>query len=71
MIRGRAAGALYFASLVLALLLSLIALPALIAPLKPFFLALIVVYWCLDRPNGWASAAPSCSAWSATWSAAR
>jgi rod shape-determining protein MreD len=49
--RGRAATTLHVGSLVLAVLLSLLALPPLLAPLKPFMLALVVIYWALESPE--------------------
>ena len=38
-------------SLVLALVLGLLPLPAVIAPLRPYWLALVVAYWVLEEPE--------------------
>ena len=38
-------------SLVLALVLGLLPLPAAIAPLRPYWLALVVAYWVLEEPD--------------------
>ena len=38
-------------SLVVALLLGLLPLPAPIAPLRPYWLALVVAYWVLEEPE--------------------
>lgn len=49
--RNRVGTFVYAASLVLSLLLGLIALPASLLPLKPFWPALVVVYWALEAPE--------------------
>lgn len=49
--RNRVGGIVYAASLVLSLLLGLVALPASLLPLKPFWPALVVVYWALEAPE--------------------
>jgi rod shape-determining protein MreD len=49
--RGRIGGAVFWGSIALALLLSLIALPDVVRPLKPFWLALVVIYWGLEAPE--------------------
>lgn len=49
--RNRVGGIVYAASLVLSLLLGLVALPASMLPLKPFWPALVVVYWALEAPE--------------------
>jgi len=49
--RNRATTIVYWASLVLSLLLGLVALPAPLLALKPFWAALIVVYWALEAPE--------------------
>ena len=41
----------YWGSIVLALLLALLALPPALLPFKPFWLALVVVYWALEAPE--------------------
>lgn len=41
----------YWGSVVLALLLALLALPPALLPFKPFWLALVVVYWALEAPE--------------------
>ena len=38
-------------SIVVALLLGLLPLPAAIAPLRPYWLALVVAYWVLENPD--------------------
>jgi len=43
--------ALYAFSLIAALLLSLLPLPPLLAPLRPFWLALVLCYWLLEAPD--------------------
>ena len=51
-------------SVALALLLGLVPLPALLQPLRPYWLALVLTYWVIETPDrtgpGWAS--PSASA---------
>jgi rod shape-determining protein MreD len=49
--RIRAQGWAFGASLVLALLLTLMPLPALIQPLKPYWPALVLVYWSLESTD--------------------
>lgn len=49
--RNRASAIVYWASLALALLLALVALPAPLLPLKPFWAALVVIYWALEAPE--------------------
>lgn len=49
--RGRAAHAVFWGSIALAVLLSLVALPDVLRPLKPFWLALVVIYWTLEAPE--------------------
>lgn len=50
-LRGRADGAVFWSSLAVGLLLSVIALPPYLLPFKPFWLALLVVYWSLEAPD--------------------
>ncbi|HZW19315.1 MAG TPA: rod shape-determining protein MreD, partial [Luteimonas sp.] len=38
-------------SVVLALLLSLLPLPALLQPLRPYWLALVVAFWVIEEPE--------------------
>ncbi|RZA21886.1 MAG: rod shape-determining protein MreD [Lysobacteraceae bacterium] len=38
-------------SLVLALLLGLVPLPAILQPLRPYWLALVLAYWVLEEPD--------------------
>jgi rod shape-determining protein MreD len=38
-------------SLLLAILLGLVPLPDLVAPLRPYFLALVLIYWLLETPD--------------------
>ncbi|MFD0738833.1 rod shape-determining protein MreD [Lysobacter koreensis] len=38
-------------SIVIALLLGLLPLPELLAPLRPYWLALVVAYWVIEDPN--------------------
>jgi rod shape-determining protein MreD len=49
--RNRASAFVYWSSLVLSLLLALVALPPSLLPLKPFWAALVVVYWALEAPE--------------------
>ncbi len=51
------------ASLVVALLLGLLPLPALLQPLRPYWLALVLAYWVIERPSAsaWASPSPAAS----------
>ena len=51
------------ASLVVALLLGLLPLPALLQPLRPYWLALVLAYWVIEAPNASAWASPSPAAW--------
>lgn len=50
MTRLRASGALFLLSVVVALVLGLMPLPGWLAPLKPFWLALVLSYWLLEDP---------------------
>ena len=50
-LRGRADGIVFWSSLALALVLSVVALPPGLLPFKPFLLALLVVYWALEAPE--------------------
>lgn len=38
-------------SVSVAVMLALIPLPELISPLRPYWLALVVIYWCLESPE--------------------
>lgn len=49
--RERAAWPLMLASLLLAVLLALVPLPAEITALRPYWLALVVAYWALEAPE--------------------
>lgn len=49
--RQRAQSWLFIASIVLAFLLQLLPLPQAVAPLKPFWLALVLVYWAIEAPE--------------------
>lgn len=49
--RQRAQLWLFTASIVFAFLLQLLPLPQALLPLKPFWLALIVVYWAIEAPE--------------------
>lgn len=49
--RQRAQTWLYVASIVLAFLLQLMPLPQLLLPFKPFWLALVLVYWAIEVPE--------------------
>lgn len=50
-LRARADGTVFWGSLALALLLSVVAVPDALRPFKPFWLALLVVYWALEAPD--------------------
>lgn len=49
--RARAQFWFFIATVVLALLLQLLPLPHLIAPLKPYWLALVLIYWAIETPE--------------------
>lgn len=49
--RQRVPSLLFWTSLALALLLAVVSVPEAIRPLKPFFLALVVIYWALETPE--------------------
>lgn len=49
--RGQTASIWMLASAVLAILLALLPLPDSIAPLRPYWLALVVAYWVLENPD--------------------
>lgn len=49
--RNRASTIVYWGSLAASLLLALVALPPALLPLKPFWAALVVVYWALEAPE--------------------
>ena len=49
--RGQAGYGWMLASVVLAILLALLPLPAAIAPLRPYGLALVMAYWVLETPE--------------------
>lgn len=51
MSRHRDSAWVYYGSIVLALLLTLLPLPAPLGPLKPFWLGLVVIYWALEAPE--------------------
>lgn len=40
-----------FATVLLAILLALLPLPDMLAPLRPYWLALVVAYWVLENPD--------------------
>jgi rod shape-determining protein MreD len=44
-------GIVFWGSIALALLLSLVALPEAVRAFRPFFLALILIYWALEAPE--------------------
>jgi len=50
-ISGHSGGGLILASFVLALLLHIIGLPELLEPLRPDWMALVLVYWCIALPE--------------------
>ena len=54
------------ASLVVALLLGLLPLPALLQPLRPYWLALVLAYWVIEAPERVGLASPSPAASSPT-----
>ena len=49
--RGQTGYGWMFASVVLAILLALLPLPQTLAPLRPYWLALVVAYWVLENPD--------------------
>lgn len=49
--RMRANAALFWGSIVLSYLLQLMPLPQVLLPFKPYWLALILVYWALETPE--------------------
>lgn len=49
--RGQTGYGWMFASVVLAVLLALLPLPGILAPLRPYWLALVVAYWVLENPD--------------------
>jgi len=49
--RTRANAALFWGSIVLSYLLQLMPLPQVLLPFKPYWLALILVYWALETPE--------------------
>ncbi len=49
--RQRVPSLLFWTSLALALLLAVVSVPEPIRPLKPYFLALVVIYWALETPD--------------------
>lgn len=49
--RARAPAVLFWSSLAAALLLAVVAVPESLRPLKPYFLALVVIYWALEAPE--------------------
>lgn len=50
-LRARADGAVFWGSLGAGLLLTVVALPPALLPFKPFWLALLVIYWSLEAPG--------------------
>ncbi len=54
------------ASLVVALLLGLLPLPALLQPLRPYWLALVLAYWVIETPERVGLGIASPAAWSPT-----
>lgn len=51
MSRQRASGALFYGSLLFAVLLGLAPLPEMLAPFKPYWLGLVLIYWLLETPE--------------------
>lgn len=51
MSRSRASTGLLLASITLALLLGLLPLPGALAPLRPYWIALVLIYWLLEAPD--------------------
>lgn len=49
--RARAQFLLLVGSVVIAMLLQLLPLPPSIAPLKPFWLAMVLIYWAIETPE--------------------
>jgi rod shape-determining protein MreD len=54
-------------SVFVALLLGLLPLPAMLLPLRPYWLALVVAYWVIEDPTASAWASPSRSGCWPTW----
>lgn len=50
-IRSRATPIVFWGSLCLGLLLSLVAMPEVLRPLRPFWIGLLLVYWSLEMPE--------------------
>jgi rod shape-determining protein MreD len=50
-LRARGEGIVLWSSVALGVVLAVIALPAALLPFKPFWLALLVVYWALESPE--------------------
>ena len=51
MTRAQTLALAFWGSVVAALLLALLPLPAMLQPLRPFWLALVVCYWALEEPE--------------------
>jgi rod shape-determining protein MreD len=51
MSRSRDSGGLFVVSLLLALLLGLVPMPEPLAPLRPYWLGLVLIYWLLEAPD--------------------
>ncbi|MBB5014637.1 rod shape-determining protein MreD [Rehaibacterium terrae] len=51
MSRLRGSGILFYGSLGLAVLLGLMPMPELLAPFKPYWLGLVLIYWLLEAPE--------------------
>lgn len=51
MTRSRSSPGLLFASLAIALLLGLLPVPGYVMPLKPYWVALVLIYWLLEAPD--------------------
>lgn len=49
--RWRTSNTLFVASLVLAVLLMLVAMPPVLVPFKPYWLALVLLYWVIESPD--------------------
>ena len=54
MSRGRATGLWVLLSVIVASVLTLIAIPDAIRTLRPFWLALVVIYWAIEAPENYA-----------------
>lgn len=52
MSRNRESSSLIALTIVAAILLSMLPLPAVLAPLKPYWVALVVIYWSLETRQG-------------------